>query len=111
MAIETKKVNSPCGSWRSPITSELIAQATIGFGTIVVDGYDCYWIETRPTEGGRHVIVRRSPDGKMQDMTPAGFNARTRVHEYGGGAYTARNGTVYFSNFSDQKIYRQKPGK
>jgi acetyl esterase/lipase len=111
MSVEMKKINSPCGSWRSPITAELIAQATIGFGTIKVDGGNCYWIETRPTEGGRHVIVKQTPDGTIQDITPTGFNARTRVHEYGGGAYTAYDGTVYFSNFEDQKIYRQEQGK
>jgi dienelactone hydrolase len=88
----------------------MIVQQSIGFGTIVVDGGDLYWIETRPLEGGRHVIVNRSTDGKVVDVTPTGFNARTRVHEYGGGAYTAYTGTIYFSNFADQRLYRQDPG-
>ena len=64
----------------------------------------------RPTEGGRNIIVRRTPDGQIADMTPTPFNARTRVHEYGGGAFAVVHGTIYFSNFADQRIYRQEPG-
>lgn len=60
----------------------------------------------RPSEGGRQVIVRQSADGERVDMTPPGFNARTRVHEYGGGDYIALGDAVYFSNFADQQIYR-----
>jgi dipeptidyl aminopeptidase/acylaminoacyl peptidase len=74
---------------------------------VALDGADVYWIETRPLEGGRHVIVRRTPDGATRDVTPPGFNARTRVHEYGGGAYAVRDGVVYFTNFADQRLYRQ----
>jgi dipeptidyl aminopeptidase/acylaminoacyl peptidase len=61
----------------------------------------------RPSEKGRQVIVRLTPDGKRTDINPPEFNARTRVHEYGGGDYVVHEGTVYFSNFSDQQIYRQ----
>ena len=99
------------GSWKSPITSDVIATATIGLMDIVLDGDDVYWIETRPSEGGRYVIVRRSSDGDTADVTPPGFNARTRVHEYGGGSFAVHEGTVYFSNFDDQRLYRQKPGE
>jgi dipeptidyl aminopeptidase/acylaminoacyl peptidase len=75
-----------------------------------LDGADVYWIESRPAEGGRHVIVRYTPDGQTHDVTPPGFNARTRVHEYGGGAYVVARGTVYFSHFTDQRLYAQPPG-
>jgi dipeptidyl aminopeptidase/acylaminoacyl peptidase len=101
---------APYGSWASPITADLIASATITLGQIALDGEDIYWSELRPTEGGRVVVVRRSPDGRTTDVTPASFNARTRVHEYGGGAYAVADGTVYFSNFADQRLYRQDPG-
>ena len=101
---------APYGSWTSPITADLIASATITLGQIALDGEDVYWSELRPTEGGRVVVVRRSPDGRTTDVTPAPFNARTRVHEYGGGAYAVADGTVYFSNFADQRLYRQDPG-
>ena len=101
---------SPYGSWKSPITSDLIAAATVSLEQVVLDGDDVYWIEGRPAEGGRNVIVRRTPDGKVSDVTPAPFNARTRVHEYGGGSYTVADGVVYFSNFDDQCLYRQEPG-
>ena len=76
----------PYGAWRSPITSDLIVGETIGLGDILVDRSDIYWIEGRPSEGGRNVIVRRAPDGRVEDIIPPPFSARTRVHEYGGGA-------------------------
>jgi len=95
------------GSWKSPITSDLIVAGTIALGQIALDGDDVYWVEQRPTEGGRNVLVRYSPDGRTVDMNPAPFNARTRVHEYGGGAFTVSDGTIYFSHFADQRLYRQ----
>ena len=98
---------SPYGSWKSPITSDLIVSGAIRFGKIVIDGDDTYWVEMRPEEGGRHVIVRRTSDGHTAEMTIAPFNVCSRVHEYGGGAFTVTNGTIYFSNFEDQRIYRQ----
>ncbi len=101
---------APYGSWKSPITSDLIVAGTIGLGQIELDGDDIYWIEMRPSEGGRYVIVRRRPDGETSDVTPQSFNVRTRVHEYGGGAYTVSDGTIYFSNFADQRLYRHQPG-
>jgi dipeptidyl aminopeptidase/acylaminoacyl peptidase len=101
---------APYGSWKSPITSDLIVSETIGVGQIALDGEDIYWIEGRPAEAGRSVIVRRTPEGKTIDVTPPPFNVRTRVNEYGGGAFCVADGTVYFSNFADQRLYRQTPG-
>ncbi|NET48158.1 MAG: S9 family peptidase [Merismopedia sp. SIO2A8] len=105
----------PYGSWQSPITSDLIVAGSLRLGEMRLDSGDdqgsLYWLEGRPTEGGRNVLVKRSPDGTTTDLTPPGFNVRTRVHEYGGGAYIVHNGTVYFSNFADQRLYRQSPGK
>ncbi len=104
-------IRAPYGSWRSPITSGSIASASIAFGQIALDGDDIYWLEMRPSEAGRAVIVRRTPDGRTEDVNPPPFNARTRVHEYGGGAFLVDNGTVYFSNFADQRLYCQQPVK
>jgi dipeptidyl aminopeptidase/acylaminoacyl peptidase len=98
---------APYGSWKSPITSDLIVKGSIGVGQTALDGEDVYWIEMRPSEGGRSVIVRRTPDGKTTDVTPQPFNARTRVHEYGGGDYVVANEIIYFSNFADQRLYKQ----
>jgi len=105
-----KKSVAPYGSWKSPITSDLIISDMVGLGQIVLDGEDIYWYEVRPSEGGRYVIVRRTPDGEISDVNPAPYNARTRVHEYGGGSYTVSEGVVYFTNYADQRIYRQTPG-
>jgi dipeptidyl aminopeptidase/acylaminoacyl peptidase len=99
---------APYGSWKSPITSDLIVSATVGLGQIALDGREVYWVELRPSEGGRNCIVRRTAEGRVEDVTPRGFNARTRVHEYGGGDFAVRDGVVYFSNFTDQRVYRQR---
>ena len=109
---------APYGSWSSPITSDLIVASSIGLRAILLDGTDIYWIEARPQEGGRNVIVRRAADGPVSDVTPpvpAGserfFDVRTSVHEYGGGAYCVAGGVVYFCNGADQRLYRQEePG-
>lgn len=106
---------APGGAWASPISSELIVSQSIGLGApaIAPDGR-IFWLEGRPTEGGRQVLVSRSPDGKAADVLPgadSGFNARTRVHEYGGGeSVVGPDGTIFWSNFKDQRIYKQAVG-
>ncbi len=101
---------APYGSWQSPITTDLIVSGAIGLGQIALDDEDIYWAELRPSEGGRMVVVKHTPDGETTDITPAPFSARTRVHEYGGGAYLVHEGVVYFSNYADQRMYRQDQG-
>jgi len=100
--------SAPFGSWLSPISADLITSGTVGLEQVVLDGEDTYWLEGRPAEGGRYVIVRRTLDGRISDCLPPPFNARTRVHEYGGSSYLVRDRTVYFSNFTDQRLYRQE---
>jgi dipeptidyl aminopeptidase/acylaminoacyl peptidase len=99
----------PFGSWKSPITADLIVGGSVGLSQPMFDGDSVYWIEMRPTEGGRNVIVHRGPDGVTRDINPAPLNARTRAHEYGGGDYTVADGAIYFSNFADQRVYRKLP--
>jgi dipeptidyl aminopeptidase/acylaminoacyl peptidase len=99
---------APYGSWKSPITSDLIvAQATM-LSDVRIDGDQIYWLEGRPQEQGRNVIVRASSDGAAMDITPPGFNARTRVHEYGGASWLVADGICIFSNFADQRLHRQR---
>jgi hypothetical protein len=98
---------APFGSWKSPITADSIVTDSIGLSSIVLDGTDIYWLESRPQEAGRSVIVRRTADGQISDVTPASYNVRNRVHEYGGAAYTVGDGRVYFSNNSDNCLYMQ----
>ena len=112
-----ERQTAPYGSWSSPITSDLIVASTIGLSGILLDGTDVYWLESRPQENGRSVIVRRAGVGSSVDVTPllarageATFNVRTRVHEYGGGSYLVSDGVVYFCNDADQRLYRQELG-
>ena len=102
---------APYGAWKSPITTDLIVSGSVGVSQPRIDGPHIYWIEMRPTEGGRNVIVKRDPGAVITDVTPPPFNARTRVHEYGGGDYTVLDGAVYFSNFSDQRLYVVREGR
>ena len=101
----------PYGAWRSPVTADAIVAGVIGLGQLQQDGDDNYWLEQRPAEGGRYVVVRRRPDGTIADVTPPEYNVRTRVHEYGGGAYLVEDGTVWFANFKDQRLNWQDAGR
>lgn len=108
----TKKQQAePYGSWKSPITSELIAASGVRLGQTLFDGETLYWLEGRPTEGGRQVIVQMDEDGEIDDFIEPPYNARTLVHEYGGGAFGAYRDTVIFSNFSDQLVYKISQGE
>jgi dipeptidyl aminopeptidase/acylaminoacyl peptidase len=95
----------PFGTWPSPITAQVAASQGLRLAAPVVDGGDIYWLEARPAEGGRNVVVRYVA-GAVQEATPAGFNVRSRVHEYGGASYLVHRGTIVFSNFADQRLYR-----
>ena len=101
---------APYGSWRSPISSDLAASSSVRLGQLEVNGTDVYWLEGRPSEGGRNALVRRTPDGTISDVTPPDFNVRTTAHEYGGGSYFVHGSTVFFSSFADQQLYRQDSG-
>jgi hypothetical protein len=102
--------HSPFGSWLSPITSDLIVALSISLQDVMLDGQDVYWVEGRPQEAWRYVLVRRELDGTTTDVNPQPINARTRVHEYGGAGALVVGGVVYLSNFSDQRLYRIAPG-
>lgn len=102
-----ERAEAPYGSWASPISAAALAEAGIRLGAVRWSGGALYWIEARPTEGGRNVLARRDSSGRVEDVTPAGFNVRTRVHEYGGGSFAVHGDTVLFSNFADQRLYRQ----
>ncbi|XP_059156263.1 uncharacterized protein LOC131941214 isoform X3 [Physella acuta] len=100
------------GTWKSPISSLLTTESGVDFMNLVVDGDpdfsdQVYWNEVRFNEQGRYVICSCDLEGKITEWTPKGFNARSLVHEYGGGDFCVYRGTVYFSNFSDQVLYSQ----
>ena len=99
----TDKQTRPFGSWPSPITVDLAVGASRSLSEPRQDGDDIYCLEARPQEAGRVVLLRRTPDGDLTDMAP-GLNVRTRVHEYGGGAYVVRDGTIVFSEFVDNRL-------
>jgi dipeptidyl aminopeptidase/acylaminoacyl peptidase len=92
------------GKWPSPITGQMVAGSQKAFGHVAVEGDAIYWEESRPSEGGRVVVVSWK-DGVVKDEIPAGFSSRSRVHEYGGGSFGVRGNQVYFVNDKDQRIY------
>jgi len=109
------RITAPYGSWRSPTAASAVAarggvDLRSPLGQAVFDGPVLYWVEGRPADGGRNVIVRWHPTAGPDDLLPPGFSARSRVNEYGGGAFTVVAGTVYFTNESDQRVYRLVPG-
>src|SRR3954453_10755545 len=102
---------APYGSWASPITAESIARGSVTVSGPEVAANAVWWIEGRPLEGGRQVIVRAELDGSGRaDVFGEGFSARTRVHEYGGGVFAVVDGDVVFSNDADGRVYRLSPG-
>ncbi|MEO5941424.1 MAG: S9 family peptidase [Candidatus Limnocylindrales bacterium] len=97
---------SPYGSWESPYAIELLAKGAITFGEIGAAGGRRWWLEGRAEEGGRQVLVRRETDGALTRLTPEGFNARSRVHEYGGGSILVDDALVVVSDFATGRLQR-----
>lgn len=104
---------SPYGSWKSPLSSKLACDSSISIREIYVDSATpdkIYWSELRPKEDGRTIIFSKDVNNVKdtpERWTPNDFNVGSRVHEYGGGAFTVHNGSVYFVNFNDQNLYKQ----
>jgi len=106
MATETASY----GEWPSPITGADVARKQIGLAFPTIAGGGVWWQEMRPAEGGRQTVVCQGPDGVRRDLLPVPWNARTRVHEYGGQSYLPLNDGFVFANFSDQRLYRGRDG-
>ena len=102
---------APYGSWASPITTGLVAsEGGVSFAYLDVSEDGVYWTESRPQESGRSALVFRPHGGEPADVVPPGFNVRTRVHEYGGGAWFRDGRVVFCSSFDDSRLYRIDPG-
>ncbi|HEY0490768.1 MAG TPA: S9 family peptidase [Telluria sp.] len=100
---------NPSGAWPSPISASMVAAGAAPLSQVALDGADCYWLVGRASEAGRTTLMRQR-GGTVTEITPAPFNVRSRVHEYGGGASAVANGTVYFSHFADNRIYKADDG-
>ena len=92
------------GDWPSPVSARLIVSDSISIDEIRCSGDEVFYIERRPQEAGRCVIVKIA-DGKAKDVLPPPYSARSRVHEYGGGCYCLQQNLLFFVNDSDQDIY------
>ena len=99
------KAVAPFGTWASPVTPELLAGGTIAFSELAADGEAVTWLELRPAERGRRALVRWTPGGTPRDVLPPNVDVGSRVHEYGGGAYGARDGRVAYSERSDGSVW------
>jgi dipeptidyl aminopeptidase/acylaminoacyl peptidase len=100
----------PHGTWPSPLTAERVVAASVSLGEVRVGDDDVWWAEGRPEEGGRVQLVRHRPGGGTVDVLPEGYAARSRVHEYGGGAWWMHDASVFFANWADQRLHRLDPG-
>ncbi|HEY1592619.1 MAG TPA: S9 family peptidase [Solirubrobacteraceae bacterium] len=109
MAHDTRTI-LPYGSWSTPVTSKLVVAEAVGLSELRIDGGDVIWSEIRPAEGGRTAIVRLGSDGSREELLEPGQNARTAVHEYGGAAWWAWDGVVWFCAWRNQRLYRRDPG-
>lgn len=96
---------APYGSWESPFSIDKVIEGTVPLREPGSDGTTIYWLEGRPSEGGRSTLIRYE-NGERTELTPNPFDVRSRVHEYGGGAWTARDGIVIVSNGTDNRLYR-----
>ena len=104
MTISNSKQAATCGAWPSPISAAIVAAGASPLSQVALDGADTYWLAGRASEGGRTTLLRQR-GADVAEITPAPFNVRSRVHEYGGGALLVADGTVYFSNFADNRLY------
>ena len=109
MTAINRKQGALCGAWPSPISAAIVAAGATPLSQVVLDGADAYWLAGRASEGGRTTLLRQRGQD-VREMTPAPFNVRTRVHEYGGGALLVADGTVYFSHFADNRLYMAADG-
>jgi len=103
------KRTAACGNWPSPISAAVVAAGASPLSQPQLEGADVYWLAGRASEGGRTTLMRQR-GADVTEMTPAPFNVRSRVHEYGGGACLVASGVVYFSNFSDNRLYAIRDG-
>jgi dipeptidyl aminopeptidase/acylaminoacyl peptidase len=109
-AAASRVTSTPYGTWASPVSARSVAASAVRLGGVAIDGDDIYWMEGRPEQGGRQVIVTRGADGRASDVTGETVNVRTRVNEYGGAAYVVSRGVIYYSEFTDQRLYRLERG-
>ena len=100
----------PYGSWPTPITSELVVRSARLPSGVAVDGDDLWWSESRPEEGGRTAVLHRGANGVVTEVLAAPWNARTAVHEYGGGAWWVDRGVLWFADWTTQRLHRLEPG-
>jgi hypothetical protein len=94
------------GLWPSPIDAEQVARQATAYDAVHTSGEAVYWLETRPSQDGRAVVVRWTDDSGAADAVPARFDVGSRVHEYGGGAYLPAGRTLFACNQDDQRLYR-----
>src|SRR2546430_15519111 len=101
---------APYGTWTSPLTASDVARAEVSLAQPWLDGGEVYWLERPPAEAGRSGLVRARADGCIEEFTPARFNVRTLVHEYGGGGYAAPGGGGGPGNDHRQRLYLLQAG-
>lgn len=108
---------SPYGSWKSKVTTQMVAKAGVSYQEILLDDKTPYWVAMLPDQNATYEIFELNPSGSKERKLPSGFSARSLVYSYGGGSATIHKGTIFFTNYStlfaqtnDQRIYRLEKG-
>jgi dipeptidyl aminopeptidase/acylaminoacyl peptidase len=99
-------MTTPYGAWPSPVDAGQVAAAGVDLGHLELADGTAYWLERRPSEEGRGVVVRQPGGGDREAVTPADHDVRTLVHEYGGGDFAVDDGALYYARFENQRLYR-----
>ena len=97
----------PYGSWDSPITASSLVEGVASITEIKTDNSNIWWSESRPDEGGRVAIISQKNDETPKEITPEGSNVRSRVHEYGGGAWWTHRSSLFYVEFDDQRVRKK----
>lgn len=100
----------PYGSWPSSISSKLLTQQSVRLGEPQITPSCSYWVESRPQEQGRAVLMQKPHSAEASEVLSAQFSVRSTAHEYGGGSYLVSDGAIFFINATDQRIYRSNHG-
>ena len=107
---QVKVAMAPEGAWESPLTAASIFESADNISYLLIEDDQLSFIERSASANGRNILVRLNENSSPDQLTSSDMSVRSRVHEYGGRPYSIDGENIYYSQFSDQKIYKRSPG-